>query len=146
MICNNYSPYLDASRRGIYLALFSDPEEKKWKKEVFVNKKRHLVGTLFTISNLPEIFSRAFLRFCCKFSMKIIFYLPVNTDKPKVVAFLVFVCTTASFIAQISSSENVLKRDAILAPVAKQWIAKDIPSYGSQSKRAKIAIQWFGNY
>ena len=78
--------------------------------------------------------------------MKIIFYLPVNTDKPKVVAFLVFVCTTASFIAQISSSENVLKRDAILAPVAKQWIAKDIPSYGSQSKRAKIAIQWFGNY
>ena len=78
--------------------------------------------------------------------MKIIFYLPVNTDKPKVIAFLVFVCTTASFIAQISSSENVLKRDAILAPVAKQWIAKDIPSYGSQSKRAKIAIQWFGNY
>ena len=60
--------------------------------------------------------------------MKIIFYLPVNTDKPKVVAFLVFVCTTASFIAQISSSENVSKRDAILAPVAKQWIAKDIPS------------------
>ena len=78
--------------------------------------------------------------------MKIIFYLPANTDKPKVVAFLVFVCTTASFIAQILSSENVLKRDAILAPVAKQWIAKDIPSYGSQSKRAKIAIQWFGNY
>ena len=46
--------------------------------------------------------------------------LPVNTDKPKFVAFLVYVCTTASFIAQISSSENVLKRDAILAPVAKQ--------------------------
>ena len=74
--------------------------------------------------------------------MKIIFYLPVNTDKPKFVAFLVFVCTTASFIAQI----NVSKRDAILAPVAKQWIAKDIPSYGSQSKRAKIAIHWFGKY
>ena len=64
--------------------------------------------------------------------MKTIFYLSVNTDKPKVVAFLVFVCTTASFIAQISSSENVSKWDAILAPVAKQWIAKDIPSYGSQ--------------
>ena len=78
--------------------------------------------------------------------MKIIFYLPVNTDKPKVVTFLVFVCTTDSFIAQISSSENVLKRDAILAPVAKQWIAKDIPSYGSQSKRAKIAIHWFSKY
>ena len=60
--------------------------------------------------------------------MKIIFYLPVNTDKPKIVAFLVFVCTTASFIAQISSSENASKRDAILAPVANS-VAKDIPSY-----------------
>ena len=52
--------------------------------------------------------------------MEIIFHLAVNTDKPKVVTFLIFVCTTPSFIAQISSSENVLKRDAILAPVAKQ--------------------------
>ena len=51
--------------------------------------------------------------------MKIIFYLPVNTHKPEFVAFLVFICTTASFIAQISSTKNVLKRDAILAPVAK---------------------------
>ena len=78
--------------------------------------------------------------------MKIIFYLPVNTDKPNFLAFLVFVCTTASFIAQISSSQNGAKRDAILAPVAKQWRAKDIPSYGSQSKRPKIAIHWFGKY
>ena len=78
--------------------------------------------------------------------MKIIFYLPVNTDKPTLVAFLVFACTTAWFIAQISFFENVSKRDAILARVAKQWIAKDIPSYGSQSKRAKIAIHWFGKY
>ena len=39
--------------------------------------------------------------------MKIILYVPVNTDKPKAVAFVVFVRTTASFIAQISSSENV---------------------------------------
>ena len=29
---------------------------------------------------------------------------------------------------------------------AKQWISKDIPSYGSQSKHAKIAIHWFGKY
>ena len=70
----------------------------------------------------------------------------MNTDKLKFVAFLVFVCTTASFIAQISSTENISKSDAILVPVAKQWIAKDIPSYGSQSKRAKIAIHWFGKY
>ena len=46
----------------------------------------------------------------------------MNTDKPKFVAFLVFVCITATFIKQISSFENVSKRDAILAPVAKQWI------------------------
>ena len=80
--------------------------------------------------------------------MKIVFYLPANTDKPKLIAVLVFFFfwTTASFIAQISAFENVLKRDAILAPVAKQWIAKDIPSYRSQSKRAKIAIHWFGKY
>ena len=62
----------------------------------------------------------AFLRFCSKFRMKIIFYLPVNTDKPNFVALLVFACTTASFIAQISFFENVSKRDAILAPVAKR--------------------------
>ena len=70
------------------------------------------------------------------------FYLPVmNTDKPaKFVVFLVFVCTTASFIAQILSSKNVSRWDAIFALVTKQWIAKDIPSYGSQSKCAKIAI------
>ena len=30
-------------------------------------------------------------------------------------------------------------------PFAKQWISEDIPSYGSQSKRAKIAIHWLVN-
>lgn len=44
------------------------------------------------------------------------FHLPVNTDKLEFVAFLVFV----SFIAQISSSENSSKRDAMLASVAIQ--------------------------
>ena len=79
--------------------------------------------------------------------MKIIVYLPENIDKPKFVAFLIFVGTTASFIAKISPSENVSNyRNAILAAVAKQWIAKDIPSYASQSKRARILIHWFGEY
>ena len=54
------------------------------------------------------------------------FCLLVNTRKPKFVAFLVFVCTSASVSAQISSSQNALKRDDILAPVAKQLMAKDI--------------------
>ena len=70
--------------------------------------------------------------------MEIIFHPPVNTDKPKVVSFFVFICTTPSSIAQISSFENALKRDAILAPVAKQWIAKDIPSYGSHQNERKL--------
>ena len=79
--------------------------------------------------------------------MKIlILYLPVNIGNPKFVPFLVFVCKTTLFIAKISSSENVSKRDAILSSVAKQWITKDILSYGSRSKRAKIAVQWFGKY
>ena len=52
--------------------------------------------------------------------MKMCFYPPVNTDKPKFVAFLVFLCPTVSFIAQVPSSENVLKLNAIVAPVAKQ--------------------------
>ena len=96
---------------------------------------------MFTIYNKHfRDLSRDFNDFCCKFSMKIIFYLPVNTEKPKFVAFVVFLCTTASYIAQIPFSENVLKRDATLALVARQSIVKDIPSYGSQSKRAKITV------
>ena len=65
---------------------------------------------------------------------------PVNNGKPKFVTFLVFVCTTSSFITQISSFENVSKQGTILALVAKQRIADDIPSYGSQSNLTKIAI------
>ena len=68
------------------------------------------------------------------------YFFVANSGQVQFVAFMEFVCTIALFIAQISSFENVSKRDAILAPIAKQWIAKDIPSYGSQSKRGKIAI------
>ena len=84
----------------------------------------------------------------CIFTMLFqIFYLTVNTDKPKLVAFLVFAGTTASFVVQILSSENVLKRDAILLiGSSRKAIAKDIPSYGSQSKRAKIAFRWLSKY
>ena len=92
------------------------------KSNFFLNKKRHLVGSLLTIlfMNILGILSSVSLQFCCKFSKKIIFYLPVNTDKLNCIAFLVFVCTTASFIVQISSSENLSKQDTILASVAKQ--------------------------
>ena len=75
---------------------------------------------MFTVYKHFEDFVKWILQLCCKFSIKIIFYLPVNTDKPKFVTFLVFVCMTATLIAQILSSENVSKPDTILAPVAKQ--------------------------
>ena len=42
--------------------------------------------------NISRILSSAL----CWCSMKIIIYLPVKNDKPKFVAFLIFVCTTAS--------------------------------------------------
>ena len=126
--------------RGIYLGLFTDPEGDscfsiyqiiwvKMKKVTLCKLKtslsRNLVYNLQTFRGFCQM---QFLQFYCKFSVKIIFYLPVNTDKPKCVTFLVFVCTNASFIPQISTSENVSNRDAILAPVAKQ------------SKRSKVAI------
>ena len=68
------------------------------------------------------------------------FYRPVKTDKPNFVCFLVFVGAAVSFTAKISSFETVAKREAILNPVPKQWISKDISSYGSRSERAKIAV------
>ena len=76
--------------------------------------------------------------------MKLIFFLPVNADKPKFRGLLGI--WMYDFFIYRTNFENVSKRDAILAPVAKHWIGKDILSYGSQSKRAKIAIHWFGKY
>ena len=91
------------------------------KKVTFCKLKTSLSKNfVYNLQTFRGILSSAFLRFCGKFRMKIIFYPPVNTDKTKFVSFLVFVYTTAAFITQISSFENVSKRDAILAPVAKQ--------------------------
>ena len=83
---------------------------------------------------------------CCKFSKNFFFYWPVNTDKPNFVSLLLFVGAAASLTAKIPSFETVVKQEAMLNSVPKQWISKDIPRYGSQSERAKIAIHWFGEY
>ena len=57
--------------------LFTDPEGNscfyqiswiKLKKVTFVNEKRHLRGTLFTIYKHFGDFVKCILRFCCKFS------------------------------------------------------------------------------
>ena len=140
----------DAKRRGIYLALWTNPEGDssfsiyQIKKELFVNGRRHFVSVCLRFN--WQCFGDDFSWFCCKFSEKIFSYRPVNTDKPNVVSFLVTVGAAASFTAKISSFETVAKWEATLNPVPKQWISKDIPSYGSQSERAKIAIHWFGEY
>ena len=112
----------------VYLGLFTDPEggscfsiyQISWikMKRIICCKLKTPLRRNFVYNLQTGILSSVFLRFCCKFSMKIIFYLPVHNDKPKFVTFFVFVCRTV--IAQISSSENVSKRDAILAPVSKQ--------------------------
>ena len=75
-----------------------------------------------------QCFGDHFLQFCCIFIKKIFSYRPVNTDKPSFVSFLVIAGAAASFIAKILSFETVAKQGAILNPVPKQWISKNIPS------------------
>ena len=59
-------------------------------------------------------------------SRKIFSCRPVNSAKPNFVSFLVIVGAAASFTAKMS--------------FFKTFVSKDIPSYGSQSEHAKIAI------
>ena len=48
--------------------------------------------------------------------------------------------------SSISSSKTFAERRAIFLSVRKTVNIQVIPSYGSQLKRAKIAIHWFGKY
>ena len=94
----------DAKRRGRYLALFTDPEgdscfsiyQISWiklkKSNVWKSKASLSRNFVYNVQTFRGFFSTASLRFCRKFSMKIIFYLPVNTDKPKVFAFCLYDC------------------------------------------------------
>ena len=115
---------------SVYLVRFTDPEGGscfsiyqiswiKMKRITFCKLKTSLSRSF--VYNLQPFWD--FVRCIFKILLQIQHennFLPVHNDKPKFVTFLVFVGPTASFIAQISSSENVSKRDAILAPVAKQ--------------------------
>ena len=69
------------------------------------------------------------------------FQLLVNTNKSNFVTFLVFVGTAASG-ANMSFTERYIS----FCPKIKQWIAKEIPTYGNPSTRAKVAMHWFGKY
>ena len=58
-------------------------------------------------------------------------------------------CISIYQIRWIKNAPSIFssRNDALFfSPFSKQWISKDIPSYGSQSKRAKIATHWFGKY
>ena len=110
--------------KGIYLALFTDSEgdscfsiyQTSWiklKKSKFCKLQTSL-GRDF-VHNL-----RTFRRFCpvhftilLQIQYENNFLLTSGHRQTKFVAFLVFVCTNASFIVHISSSENVSKRDTI---------------------------------
>ena len=145
--------YRDTKRWGLYLALFTDPEGDscfsiyqiswiKMKKVTFCKLKtslsRNFVYNLQTFRGFCQVHFTILLQIRHENH-----FLLTSEHRQAKVAFLVFVCITATFIAQISSSENVSKRDAILAPVAKQWIAKDIPSYGShQNAKNCYSLIW----
>ena len=106
------------------------------KKATFYKLKTSLGRNFFYNLQTFRILSSAFLRFCCKFSMKIIFYLTVNNGKPKVFQVLVFVCTTAS----ISSIENISKRDAHLGSGFKSENSQGYSELQEPIKTREIGI------
>ena len=72
--------------RGIVVSVFT----KSWikmKKVTFVNQKRHLVGTLFTIYKHFGDFVNCIFTILLQILNENKFYLPVNTNKPKFVGF-----------------------------------------------------------
>ena len=91
------------------------------KKVPFCKLKMSLKRNFFTICKHSGDFIKCIFTILLQIQHENNFLpIPVETDKAKLVAFLVFVCTIASFIAQISCSENVSKRDAIFLQVTKQ--------------------------
>ena len=58
---------------------------------------------------------------------------PVSTEKPNFASFLAFIAAAGHLPLKFHLSK-------LLNPVPKQRISKDIPSYESQSERAKVAI------
>ena len=130
------------------MALFTDPEggylfqylpnqfdKNEKKNNFFVNQKRHLVGSLFTIYEHFGDFVKCAFTILLQFQQENT-HLPVNTDKLKFVDFQVLVCTTALFIAQISTFLKISRKGtpSWLRSQKSEQPRKDIPSYGSQLK------------
>ena len=129
----------------LLLLLLLLPNQLNKKSDFLYIKNITQLELCLQFANILGILSSLFLRFGCNICMKIFFYLPVNSEKPKFVAVLVFVsCTIAPFIAQISSRKCVETRRHLGS------CGKTVNSQGYselraiRSKRAKIAIHWFG--
>ena len=132
---NRCSPTL----RRIVVQYLPNQLDKNELKLLFVNLK--LVSTLQTFRGFCQV------HFYHLWQIQHENNFLANTDKPKFVAFLIFVGTTALFIVQISSFPKMSRKET------PSWLrsqnneeqrifrAKDIPSYGEPIKtRAKIAI------
>ena len=85
----------------------------KIRKVTFVNKRRHLVKSLFTFQ-LTVFRGSSFYDLLLIEYSNFFFYQPVNTDKPNFLSFLVMVGAAASFNAKVSYFEIVAKREVIL--------------------------------
>ena len=102
------------------------------KKELFVNKRRHLE---FVYVAIDSVFGDHFFFYFVAYSVRtFFFYIPVNADKPNFVSFFFWYLLVQ--LVHLPLKFRLSKREAILNPVPKQRISKDSPSYGSQSERA----------
>ena len=118
----------------------------KINREVFVNKRHHLVRVCLHFN--WQCFGDHSIQFCCKFSKKIFFYRPVINDKPNFVSFLVFGGAAASSTAKISPFKTVMKREALFNSCPK---TVNIQGYSELREPIRmheniIAIHWFGKY
>ena len=148
----------DAKRRGRYLALFTDPEggscfsiyQISWiklkKSNVWKSKTSLSRNFVYNVQTFRGFFSTASLRFCRKFSMKIIFYLGSQHWQAKGRHFL-GICLYDCFIYH----SNFVFRKCLGTRRHLGFGRKTVNSQGyselrEPNERAKSAIHWFGKY
>ena len=108
-----------------------------------VNYKRHLVGTLFTIYKHFGDFVKCILRFCCKFSMKIIFYLISEHREAKVRRFRsiclydCFIYRTNFVLRKCLETRRAILNSQGYSELREPVKTRDIRRLSSQSERAK---------
>ena len=150
---NSGDIYRDAKRRGIYLVLFTDPEgdnclsiyQISWIKTKKVTSC-NLVGTLITVYKHFADFVKYIFTILLQTQHENNFLPTCEHQQTKVRRFLgIFLCDCFIYRSNFAF-RKCLETIRHLGYGCKHWIAKDIPSYGSQSKRAKIVIHWFGKY